>query len=151
MKKLNVQVLFKKIFFAILALPIILCIAAQATQRNILLLIGDDFGIDSLHISNTNTSLAFPPISAIELLAKRGIIFSKAYACPTCSPTRSGMLTGRNGWRTGVISPETADNFSSDEYTLPEIFEDQGLDYNLASFGKWHLGGARPAPNVIGG
>ena len=143
--------MIKKIFLIILAFLVCLCITAQAVQRNILLLIGDDLGIDSLHISNTNTNTAFPPIPAVELLANRGIIFSKAYACPTCSPTRSGILTGRNGWRTGVLSAESSESFSADEYTLPEIFADQGLNYNLASFGKWHLGGAKKAPNFLGG
>lgn len=125
--------------------------AALAQQHNVLLIIGDDIGLDSLHISNTNTNASYPPIPTIQSLAQNGILFSNGYAYPTCSPTRSSILTGRYGYRTGVLSPGSSDNFSSDEYTLPEIFADQALGYELASFGKWHLGGGDLGPNELGG
>ncbi len=125
--------------------------AVQAQQNNILLIIGDDIGLDSLHISNTSTNASYPPIPAIQSLAENGILFSNGYAYPTCSPTRSSIMTGRYGYRTGVLSPGSSENFSAGEYTLPEVFADQGLDYELASFGKWHLGGGDLGPNELGG
>ena len=66
----------KKLLLIISAFFVSLCMSAQAVQRNILLLIGDDIGIDGLHFSNTNSSTVFPPIPTIELLAKRGIILA---------------------------------------------------------------------------
>ena len=124
---------------------------AMAQQNNILLLIGDDIGLDSLPISNSSTNASYPPIPTLQSLAEEGILFSNGYAYPTCSPTRSAIMTGRYGYRTGVFSPQTSDNFSADEYTLPEVFAAQGLDYELASFGKWHLGSGSSGPNTVGG
>jgi arylsulfatase A-like enzyme len=124
---------------------------AGAQQHNILLIIGDDIGLDSLHISNTSTNASYPPIPNIQTLAERGVLFSNGYAYPTCSPTRASILTGRYGYRTGVVSPDTAENFSTHEYTLPEVMADQTLGYSLASVGKWHLGGGNDGPNALGG
>jgi len=120
-------------------------------QHNILLIIGDDIGLDSLHISNDDPTASFPPVPTIQSLAENGILFSNGYAYPTCSPTRSSILTGRYGYRTGVLSPDTSDNFSPNEYTLAEVMADQELGYGLASVGKWHLGGGNDGPNDLGG
>jgi arylsulfatase A-like enzyme len=126
-------------------------LAAQAQQNNILLIIGDDIGLDSLPISNDDPTASFPPIPTLQALADGGVLFSNGYAYPTCSPTRSSILTGRYGYRTGVLSPNTSDNFSAAEYTIPEVFADQNLDYALASFGKWHLGGWPHFAGSLGG
>lgn len=134
-----------------LVVSVFLGMAVHGQQNNILLLIGDDIGLDSLHISNTDTNASFPPIPVLQNLAGNGILFSNGYAYPTCSPTRSSILTGRYGYRTGVLSPQSSEEFSADEYTLPEIFADQALGYELASFGKWHLGGGNDGPNELGG
>jgi arylsulfatase A-like enzyme len=136
-----------------ITLMVAMCVGMEATaqQHNILLIIGDDIGLDSLDISNTSTNASYPPIPAIQNLAENGILFSNGYAYPTCSPTRSSILTGRYGYRTGVLSPQSSENFSADENTLPEIFADQALGYELASFGKWHLGDGDTGPNVTGG
>lgn len=133
------------------AVASLLCLAAQAQQNNILLIIGDDIGLDSLHISNTEPNATYPPIPTIQSMAENGILFSNGYAYPTCSPTRSSILTGRYGYRTGVVSPDTAGNFSANEYTLPEVMADQQLGYGLASVGKWHLEGGNDGPNDLGG
>ncbi len=123
----------------------------QAEQRNILLLIADDVGIDSLAMYNSNPMATFPSVPNIESLADNGVFFSNAYAYPTCSPTRSAILTGRYGCRTGVLSPASSD-LPANEYTLPELFADQPeLGYELASVGKWHLGGGVTGPNDLGG
>ncbi|WP_372808858.1 sulfatase-like hydrolase/transferase [Pontiella sp.] len=127
-----------------------LTLAASAAQRNILVIIADDIGLDSLSRWNSDASASFPPVPTIEALAGRGITFTQAYANPTCSPTRAAILTGRNGWRTGVLSPSSSD-LPASETTLPELFAEQQLGYELASFGKWHLGGGDSGPNDIGG
>jgi len=129
----------------------LLCLTVQAQQNNILLIIGDDIGLDSLHISNTDTNATYPPIPTIDSMVENGILFSNGYAYPTCSPTRASILTGRYGYRTGVLSPETMANFSTNEYTLPEVMADQALGYGLGSVGKWHLGNGNDSPNYVGG
>ena len=87
-----------------------------------------------------------------------GLLFRNAYAQPTCSPTRTNILTGRYSYRHGVGAPVTvAEQLTASEFTLPEAFSAAGSDYQLGSFGKWHLtsgGGAlvnAARPNTIGG
>lgn len=123
----------------------------EAESPNILLIILDDIGIDSLEQWNDDATASFAPTPNIDALADAGIRFGSAYAYPTCSPTRASLITGRYGFRTGVLSPESADNFSADEHTLPEAFIEQELGYQLANFGKWHLEGGSFGPNELGG
>lgn len=125
-----------------------LCVSAETP--NILLIILDDIGIDSLSQWNDDATASFPPTPNIDTLANTGIRFGNAYTYPTCSPTRSSILTGRYGFRTGVLSPASSEEFSIDEYTLPQAFIQQELGYHLASFGKWHLGGGSFGPNELG-
>src|SRR5205809_7026994 len=74
-----------------------------AATENILLIIADDYGVDSSSLYNsTNTGASLPPTPNIVSLAQDGIVFRNAYAYPVCSPTRSCLITGRYGFRTGI-------------------------------------------------
>jgi arylsulfatase A-like enzyme len=122
--------------------------------HNILLLILDDWGIDSSPIDNTTTlnpSATFPDMPNLQALAARGIRFTNAYAQPVCSPTRASIITGRHPTRHGVGDPTLAGSFPASELTIPEIFTAQSSSYSLASFGKWHLGGGDTGPATLGG
>ncbi|MDP4847433.1 MAG: sulfatase-like hydrolase/transferase [Akkermansiaceae bacterium] len=123
-----------------------------SAKRNILLLILDDWGIDSSPIDSAGTPGAtFPPMPNLEALAARGLRFTNAYAQPICSPTRASIITGRYGFRNGVGHPSGPSDLPASELTLPEIFTAQVSGYSLASFGKWHLGGGDDGPATIGG
>src|SRR6185503_13040886 len=120
---------------------------------NILLVIADDVGADSLSLFNTNAAASFPPTPAITSLATNGVIFRNAYGYPTCSPSRSCMLTGRYGFRTGLgyaIVPPSDPQLPSGELTLAEILSAQTA-YHHACIGKWHLSFTNTTPNTIGG
>ncbi|MGJ8632871.1 MAG: sulfatase-like hydrolase/transferase [Luteolibacter sp.] len=122
--------------------------------RNILLLILDDWGIDSSPVDNStaeNPAATFPDMPHLQALAASGIRFTNAYAQPLCSPTRASIITGRNPTRHGVGDPTLAGSFAASELTLPEIFTAQSSAYALASFGKWHLGGGTDGPSTLGG
>jgi len=119
--------------------------------HNLLILIADDLGLDGLPFSNGDAGASLPPVPHLQSLADEGVVFTRAYTYPTCSPTRAAMLTGRHGFRTGVLSPSSASAFSTEEHTFPEAFSFQELGYATASFGKWHLGGDALAPNEVGG
>ncbi len=139
---------------AVLALlTVVLLVTTSPAERksNILLIIGDDMGIDSFSLYNDHAGATFPPTPNLDALAARGILFRNAYANPVCSPTRAAIMTGRDGYRTGVMQASVP--LSPDEYTLPKVFADQSteLGYSLASFGKWHLGGGELGPNIVGG
>src|SRR4051794_9583852 len=62
-------------------------ISALGANRNILLVIADDLGFDSLSLYNTNSAASLPPTPNINALASRGVRFVNAYAYPTCSPS----------------------------------------------------------------
>src|SRR5205814_3522969 len=77
--------------------------AAIATPKNILLIIADDYGVDSSSLYNsTNTGAQLPPTPNIASLASNGVTFTRACANPVCSPTRACLLTGQFSFRTGV-------------------------------------------------
>src|SRR4051794_13703782 len=95
---------------------------ASAAQQNILLIIADDYGVDSSSLYNsTNTGASLPPTPNIVSLAQSGVLFRNAYANPICSPTRACLITGRYGFRTGigdVIVGAGSAVLTSSEFTL---------------------------------
>lgn len=111
---------------------------ALAQTPNTLLIIADDFGVDALGIYGLNANTA--PTPNIDSLASNGVRFENAYACPTCSPTRACMLTGRYGFRTGVGFPvsQGENGLDAAETLLPEALATAGV--TSALLGKWHLG-----------
>ncbi len=124
---------------------------------NILLIIADDLGADSFPLT-ASVGASVPPMPNIAALKTSGVLFRKAYAHPTCSPSRAAMLTGRHPFRTGIgeaLVGATSPQLQASEFTLPEAFAaNASLGYQLASFGKWHLNagpGNNQTPRTIGG
>ena len=141
-----------------LLLPLLLAMAASApASPNVLLIIADDYGVDSQPLYNTAAG-ATPPTPNLNALAAQGVRFTSAWACPVCSPTRACLLTGRHAFRTGVgeaVTAVAANSLTSTETTLPEVIAAHG-GRQTACFGKWHLSPGMPAaiasaPNTIGG
>ena len=133
------------------------CGAAHA-GHNVLLIIADDYGIDSQSLYNSTAGATLPPTPNINALAAAGVRFTNAYASPVCSPARACLITGRHGFRTGVGEAVTAaagNSLTAAELTLPEVIaQNSGLGIQSACFGKWHLrigAGTANAPNSLGG
>ena len=105
-------------------LLIFLGVAGPAfASPNVLLIIADDFGVDSQSLYNP-TAGATAPTPNLNGLAASGIRFTNAWACPVCSPTRACLITGRHGFRTGVgeaVSAAAANGLTAAELTLPEV------------------------------
>ncbi|WP_142785508.1 sulfatase family protein [Changchengzhania lutea] len=119
---------------------------------NVVLILTDDQGA---HLS----ALGTPEISTphVDALAKNGILFTNAFAVvPSCSPSRSSIMTGMyphaNGHWRNTITPELSDDdkeFTREgsridkvgihEYikTLPEVLQDNG--YYTAITQKFHM------------
>src|SRR5438132_6712206 len=103
---------------------------------NILVLIADDLGWHDIgyHDSDVKTPV-------LDKLAKGGVRLERHYVYPTCSPTRAGLLTGRNASRfviKGPIADRSEDSLPADTKTLAQVLKGRG--YATALFGKWHLG-----------
>jgi arylsulfatase A-like enzyme len=75
----------------------------RSKPPNILLIIGDDMGIETLRSFGVGTDTAATP--NLDRLAEAGVRFNRYWSQPVCSPTRATMLTGRYGFRTGVGRP----------------------------------------------
>jgi len=86
----------------------------------------------------------------IDQLSNQGLRLTSCYSQPTCTPTRSAILTGRLPVRTGLTRPILAGdkltkNPWADELSLPKLLSDAGFTTVLS--GKWHVGeveGMRP-------
>ena len=122
---------------------------AHSSQRpNILLIVADDLGYSD--VGAYGGEIHTPNIDA---LAARGTRFSNFYAAPTCSTTRSMLLSGVDSHRNGLGALDEGGvpvqggeagyegylNF--DVATMPELLRASGYHSYMA--GKWHLG-AKP-------
>lgn len=111
---------------------------ANATPRNVLLIISDDLNCDlgcygAEHVSTPN----------LDRLATRGLRFDRAYAqYPVCNPSRSSFLTGLRPETTGVLDNRTRFREAMpDAVSLPQWFRNRG--YYSAGLGKiFHRGGS---------
>ncbi|MFN0077948.1 MAG: sulfatase-like hydrolase/transferase [Prosthecobacter sp.] len=110
-------------------------------RNNILLIIADDFGLDACKLYNPAGNNAATP--NIDSLATNGVRFNNAYAYTVCSPTRSSIITGRYGFRTGtgdVVTPNSGSPLQASEFTLPDAFAaNAAFNYQLKHLGKYHL------------
>ncbi len=133
-----------------------------AGGNNVLLLILDDWGIDASELYNTPgpgvqlanmTNLRNLLYSSGEIAGTpdKGLLFTRGYSQPICSPTRATMLTGRQTYQHGVGNPGQNSILPASETTFPEIISAQAPQYGLASFGKWHLGSGNTGPMATGG
>jgi arylsulfatase A-like enzyme len=115
---------------------------AAPRAPNILLLVADDLGYADVGF-NGGKIISTPNL---DRLAATGIRFTDFRACPICSPTRAGLLTGRWPLRFGlmraVVPPWSRHGLPSEEQTLPELLAPAGYAAR-GLVGKWHLGHAR--------
>ena len=113
-----------------------------APRPNLLLIVADDLGCADVGFNGGKT-IATPNL---DRLAASGINLTDFRACPMCSPTRAGVLTGRWPLRFGlmrsVIPPWSTNGLPAQEKTLPELLAPAGYEQR-GIIGKWHLGHAR--------
>ncbi len=119
---------------------------AGAEQTNIILILSDDMGYGDLGYTGSQY-LKTPHIDA---LAKSGVFCEQGYvASSVCSPSRAGLLTGRDPRRFGyegnlnkgdasyATRPELL-GLPPGEHTLGDHLRPAG--YQTALIGKWHQG-----------
>lgn len=114
-----------------------LSLAVLAADRpNILVIVGDDMGYADVGFHGCKDI----PTPHLDALAASGVRFTNGYVTgPYCSPTRAGLLTGRQQTRFGhEFNPSGAHGLPLTESTLPDRLREAG--YVTGMVGKWHLG-----------
>lgn len=117
-----------------------------ASPPNILVIVLDDLGIDQMSFPpfNWNAAPEAPSMPVLAEIASKGVSFRNFWATPECSPSRAAMLTGRHGFRTGVVTAITdpmipANQLHPSEVTVPKLLKTAG--YTSGMLGKYHLAG----------
>ncbi len=129
----------KNIFFAILVATVFSAQSQQQEQKpNVVVIFIDDEGYGDVGCYGA-TGFETPNL---DQMASNGMKFTNFYSAqPVCSASRAGLLTGCYPNRigvTGALFPRHEKGLNTDEYTMAEMFKDQG--YATACYGKWHLG-----------
>ena len=128
-------------------------VAANGKKPNVVLIVIDDLGYSDLSMYGGEV-----PTPNIESLAKSGTMFTNFHVAPTCSPSRSMLLTGVDNHRNGLgtmaelLTPAQEGKpgyegiLNNRVIPISELLKNGG--YNTYMAGKWHLGhkeGQRPA------
>lgn len=118
--------------------------AAVSAAPNVVFIMADDLGWADVGFHGGNA-----PTPNLDKLAGEGLELTQHYVAPVCSPTRTGLMTGRFWSRFGVTTPQNDRALPWDTVTLPRALKSVG--YETAICGKWHLG-SRPewGPNHFG-
>ena len=120
----------KKLIAVIATTPFIgsECLYAQQNNRpNIIVFIVDDMGWQDTSVPFWNQKTKYNEMYEtpnMERLAKQGVMFTQAYACPVSSPTRCSLMTGMNMARHRVtnwtLQRDKPTDDKSQTITLPE-------------------------------
>ncbi len=117
----------------------------ESKRPNILLIVADDLGWSD--IGSFGGEIATPNL---DKLASSGLRLTNFHVAPTCSPTRSMLLTGTDSHLAGLgnMQEETGPNqrgkqgyegyLNNRVVTAATLLKDSG--YRTMMSGKWHLG-----------
>ncbi|MBI1839843.1 MAG: sulfatase-like hydrolase/transferase [Verrucomicrobia bacterium] len=76
---------------------------------------------------------------SMDRLHDEGVRFTDFHVSPTCSPTRSALMTGRHEFKNGVTHTILErERLTPSAITLAQVLRSAG--YATGIFGKWHLG-----------
>ncbi len=117
----------------------------NSSNPNILLIIADDMGLDAT--PSYPIGSIKPVMPNIQNLIDKGVRFNNFWSNPTCTPTRSSIITGKYGFRVGVT--KVGDELSTSETSLQKYLSDN-TSYSNAVIGKWHISDDANHPREIG-
>ena len=114
-------------------------IARGADKPNIVVIWGDDIGIQNLSVFSKGVMGYRTP--HIDRIASEGMLFTDYYAEQSCTAGRSAFITGQSVFRTGMSKvgmPASTMGLSAEDPTIATRLKAQG--YGTGQFGKNHLG-----------
>ena len=110
--------------------------ANDPKKPNIVFLLADDMGYGDFEMIGGSTKTP-----NLNRMAEEGVFFDNFYAAgPNCSPSRTGLMTGKSPAKVGMYSyrpPEQPLHLPDQEVTLAELLKAKG--YQTAHIRKWHL------------
>jgi arylsulfatase A-like enzyme len=116
-----------------------LCASAQTTKPNVLVIMGDDIGINN--VSAYGHGIVGYQTPNIDRLSKEGALFTDYYGQQSCTAGRSAFITGQIPFRTGLSKvglPGAPQGLQKQDPTIAELLKPLG--YATGQFGKNHLG-----------
>jgi arylsulfatase A-like enzyme len=121
---------------------LVVCLGQRAVAEppasgrpNIVFVLTDDQGYGDLSCHG-NPVLKTPHIDRLHDESAR---FTDFHVSPTCSPTRSALMTGRHEFRNGVTHTILErERLTLKATTIAQVLKTAG--YTTGIFGKWHLG-----------
>ena len=100
--------------------------SSTAIHPNIVFILADDMGYMDMnayaqHMTGVPVAQQFYETPNLDRLTHEGTAFAQAYATQLCSPTRAGLLTGRNSAKVGVMTatPATVKTYYNQGLTPP--------------------------------
>ncbi len=119
-----------------LCLPCLAAAGALPGKRpNIVVILTDDQGYGDLG-RHGNPVIKTPHL---DRFYDESVRFDDFHVSPTCSPTRSALLSGKHEFKNGVTHTiRERERMSLKTTTLAQVLKSAG--YTTGIFGKWHLG-----------
>jgi arylsulfatase A-like enzyme len=123
----------------------------SATRPNILFIMLDDLGKEWISCYGAE-DIQTPNI---DTLAAGGMKFNNAYSMPSCTPSRSTLLTGKYPWRTGFVNHWDVPRWGVTYFDWKKKENTnfarlmKGLDYATCAVGKWQINDFRLEPQVM--
>ncbi|MGH7177837.1 MAG: arylsulfatase [Tepidisphaeraceae bacterium] len=128
------------LLFGCAILSITSAVRAADDKPNVVLIVADNLGYGELGCYGGGITRG-APTPRIDKLAAEGTRLTNFNVEPSCTPSRSALMTGRHPIRSGTYSvPVDGKPYGlvQWEVTIAELLSAQG--YATAHYGKWHLG-----------
>ena len=112
----------------------------HGTPPNIIHIMWDDTAFGDIGIDALAAIRGFDTPN-LHRMRDEGIMFTRMYTEPACTPSRAAVITGRHPTRFGMGSvdwPLIFGGISGEEVTTANVLSDAG--YATAFYSKWHLG-----------
>lgn len=133
---------FRYLLMAILPLVFLSCNSKteeESKQPNIIMFMVDDMGWQDTSVPFWTEKTEFNKryhTPSMERLASGGMVFTNAYACSVCSPTRVSLMSGMNAARHRVTNWTLYRNASVD------------AKHKILEYPQWNVNGVQPCDSI---